>query len=462
MRRGSAISRSHTTRSVTCSAPRAIWRRHWPSYQAALAIRDRLAEADPANAERQRDTSVSHNKIGEVQVAMGDLSAALTSYQASLAIADRLAKADPRNAIWQRDLAVSHIKLGDMQRTGGNLAAALTNYAAGHQIFERLAKSDPSNATWQRDLSVSHNKIGDVQRARGDPTAMLASYLAAHEIFERLAKADPTNALWQRDLSVSHNKLGDAQHEKGDHSAALSNYQASLAIRDRLAAADPRNASWQRDLSVSHEKIGDVQRAQGDLAAALPSYQAALAIRDRLAKADPGERRTSTRHVGLIRQDRRSAGRDGQPVRGADQLPGPRSRSPTVWPRLDPRNAIWQRDLAVSHIKLGDMQRTGGNLAAALTNYAAGHQIFERLAKADPSNATGGSAISPFRITRSATCNARAAIRRRCWRATWPRTRSSSVWRKRTRRTPYGSATSLSRTTSWATRSTRRATTRRR
>ena len=57
---------------------------------------------------------MSHNKIGNVQVAQGDLPAALTSYRASLAIRERLAKADPGNAEWQRDLIVSYVKLSDV------------------------------------------------------------------------------------------------------------------------------------------------------------------------------------------------------------------------------------------------------------------------------------------------------------------------------------------------------------
>ena len=65
-----------TSRSVTLSAA-------LTSYQASLAIRERLAQADPGNAGWQRDLSVSHDKIGDVQQAQGDLSAALTSYQAS-------------------------------------------------------------------------------------------------------------------------------------------------------------------------------------------------------------------------------------------------------------------------------------------------------------------------------------------------------------------------------------------
>ena len=87
-----------------------------------------------------------------------------------------------------------------------------------------------------------------------------------------------------------------------------------------------------------------MQRAQGDLAAALTRYQASLAISERLAQADPG-------------------------------------------------NAGWQRDLSVSHDKIGDVQRAQGDLAAALTSYQASLAIRDRLAQADPGNA-GGSATS--------------------------------------------------------------------
>ena len=232
----------------------------------------------------ERDLSVSHERIGDVQVEQGDLAGALTSYRASLAIRDRLAKADPGNAGWQRDLSVSHNKIGDVQVEQGDLAGALTSYRASLAIAERLAKADPGNAGWQRDLSVSHERIGDVQVEQGDLAGALTSYRASLAIRDRLAKADPGNAGWQRDLSVSHNKIGDVQRAQGDLAGALTSYRASHDIFDRLAKADPGNAGWQRDLSVSHNKIGDVQRAQGDLAGALTSYRASLAIAERLAR----------------------------------------------------------------------------------------------------------------------------------------------------------------------------------
>jgi Flp pilus assembly protein TadD len=41
----------------------------------------------------------------------------------------------------------------------------------------------------------------------------------------------------------------------------------------------------------------------------------------------------------------------------------------------------------VLHNKIGEVQQAQGDLAAALTSHQASHDIFERLAKADPGNA---------------------------------------------------------------------------
>ena len=107
----------------------------------------------------KRDHAVLLHGIGDVLVAQGDLAGALESYRASMAIRERLAKADPDNAGWQRDLSVSHSKNGDVLVAQGDLAGALESYRASMAIAERLAKADPNNASWQRDLAWSHWRL---------------------------------------------------------------------------------------------------------------------------------------------------------------------------------------------------------------------------------------------------------------------------------------------------------------
>ncbi|MBU0609305.1 MAG: DUF4062 domain-containing protein, partial [Armatimonadetes bacterium] len=194
----------------------------------------------------------------------------------------------PDNTAWQRELSVSHERLGDVRVAKGDLRGALAAYKAALAIGERLAAADPGNAAWQRDLAASYSRLGDVLVAQGDLPGALRAYEASLTIAERLAAADPGNAAGQRDLSVCHEKLGDMRIAQGDLPGALSAYQAALDIAERLATAAPGNAAWQRDLSVSHEKLGDMRVAQGDLPGARLAYEASLTIAERLAAADPG------------------------------------------------------------------------------------------------------------------------------------------------------------------------------
>jgi tetratricopeptide (TPR) repeat protein len=286
-----------------------------------------------------RDLSVSHNRIGDTQVAQGDLAGALKSYRDSLAIRDRLTKSDPGNAQWQRDLSVSYEKIGNVQAAKGDLAGALKSYRDSLSIRDRLSQSDPGNSEWQRDLSVSYDKIGDVQVDQGVLAGALKSYRDSHAIADRLAKSDPDNASWRRDLSVLYERVGDVQVAQGDLAGALKSYRDSLAIRDRLTQSDPGNAGWQRDLSASYNKVGNVQVDQGDLAGALTSYRDSLAIRDRLAQSDLG-------------------------------------------------NAGWQRDLAVSNGNIGVTLNTSRRPEEALAAFRRGHAIMVQLTALSPDNVT--------------------------------------------------------------------------
>ena len=52
----------------------------------------------------------------------------------------------------------------------------------------------------------------------------------------------------------------------------------------------------------------------------------------------------------------------------------------------DTRNADHQRDVAISHDKVGNVLRIQGDLGAALEHFQQYQEIFQRLVKQDPSN----------------------------------------------------------------------------
>ncbi|MEI7936614.1 MAG: hypothetical protein WCK27_08010, partial [Verrucomicrobiota bacterium] len=64
------------------------------------------------------------------------------------------ALADPTNAGWQYDLGISHERIGAVLQAQGDLGGALAAFKSKREIISRLALADPTNAGWQRDLSV--------------------------------------------------------------------------------------------------------------------------------------------------------------------------------------------------------------------------------------------------------------------------------------------------------------------
>jgi tetratricopeptide (TPR) repeat protein len=222
--------------------------------------------------------SITDDRIGDVELARGNLAGALASYQASFGFRERLAKAQPDRLEWRRALKVSYDNIGAVELQQGNLPVALVSYQAGLAIMEKMATSDAANGDVQWQLAAAYDRVGNVQMAQGDVPAALTSYRAQFAVMERLAKSDAANAEWQRDLFVACVKLGDAQAAQGDLPAALSSYQSGVTAIEPLAKSNPGNAGWQRDRLTAYLRVGQALFHLGRVDEALGQYDAAIAI----------------------------------------------------------------------------------------------------------------------------------------------------------------------------------------
>jgi tetratricopeptide (TPR) repeat protein len=132
------------------------------------AVADWLAQLPNYMAEQpfwRRQHCVLIVDQGDVLRAQGDLAGALTAYRESLAVRRRLAEADPSNAGWQRDLSFSLTRLAEFHEQQGERAVGLPFAKESLSIDERLSALDPTNITWQKDVAVSR---GLVARLRGE------------------------------------------------------------------------------------------------------------------------------------------------------------------------------------------------------------------------------------------------------------------------------------------------------
>ncbi len=304
----------------------------------ALAIRGRLAQAEPDRADYQRDLSVSYNRLGDLYDAQGQGDLARESYLKSLAIFKRLAQDEPDRADYQSDLSIVYSKLGDLFRRLGQGDLARESNLKALATTERLTRSNPNHENYQRDLLFACNMMGDQYRALGQADLAHGTYLKSLAIAERLAQTEPDQVDYQRNLSVTYNRLGDLYYAQGQGDLARESYLKSLAIFERLARAEPERADHQRELSVTYNRLGDLYYAQGQGDLARETYLKSLAIFKWLA------------------QDERE-------------------------------RADYQRDLSVSYIKVGDLYHALGQRDFARDAFLKSLAIAEHLAQAEPCRA---------------------------------------------------------------------------
>ena len=97
----------------------------------ALAIREKLADANPAATQFQTDLAGSHNNIAILLSQTGKPAEALVAYRQALAIRQKLADANPAITEFQSDLARIHFNIGYLLNETGKQAEALERHPAG-------------------------------------------------------------------------------------------------------------------------------------------------------------------------------------------------------------------------------------------------------------------------------------------------------------------------------------------
>jgi tetratricopeptide (TPR) repeat protein len=330
-------------------------------YQESHHLLVTLAERRPDSLEALRNLSVSHNRLGDLAAASGDLVGARRQFEEGLAIALVLVERQPDSIAALRDLGVSRSKLGDVAVAVGDLVAARERFEEAHDLMVTLAEQRPDRLEALRDLSVSHNRLGDLLVALGDLVGARGRFEEALSMREQLMERQPNSLEALRDLFVSHNKLGEVAVELGDHAVARERFEDGLAITRKLVDLQPDSIEALRDLNIIHNKLGLLAVELGDLVGARERVEEGLAI-------------------ALVLVERQQ----------------------------DSIEAL--RDLSVSHNLLGDLARRAGDLTAASEHLRIDLDLAQRLADLQPDSVEARRDVV---LSRSAMARVTTGVERR-------------------------------------------------
>jgi serine/threonine protein kinase/tetratricopeptide (TPR) repeat protein len=355
-------------------------------YQKALAIRQKLADANPAITQFQRDLAASHNNIGLVLSDTGNPAEGLQEHQKALAIRQKLADANPAVTQFQRDLAWSHSHVASCLFRMEKRAEALKECQQELAIRQKLADASPAVTQFQSDLALSHGNIGAFLHEMGKPAEALKEFQQELAIQQNVADANPAVTEFQRALANAHNQIGWVLWLTGKPEEAMAAYRKVLVIYQKLADANPAVTVFQSRLARSHSTIGNVLLQTGKAPEALKAFEKAYAILQQPADAKPAVADLQSQLAQYHDATGWVLSRTGKPkVAMAEH-----QEALSLYKKLadaNPTDALYQEGLAWAHNRLGRLLARQQRFACAFTALDAGMAIFQKLAGTHPKSA---------------------------------------------------------------------------
>jgi tetratricopeptide (TPR) repeat protein/tRNA A-37 threonylcarbamoyl transferase component Bud32 len=256
------------------------------AWQEALAIANNL-EVESSTDTVRAALAMCYNGVGAMFEKMGRPTEALSNFRNALAIREKLAEANPGVASYQNDLAISYHNMGAHLYRSGRLSDASAAFLTAVNIRQKLLDANPSLTKFRLDLAGSQHGVADVLEKMGKPAEAMAEYKKAQALYRELVDANPAVTEFQRQLSWCDNQIAIMLSHAGKPTEALAAWQNVAGIREKLAEDNPTVTSFQNELESTYANIGVVLAQTGKTAEALAAFQKALTIIQKLADADP-------------------------------------------------------------------------------------------------------------------------------------------------------------------------------
>jgi eukaryotic-like serine/threonine-protein kinase len=223
----------------------------------ALAIRQRLVEANPSDLSLQLDRLRTMKLVGNAKFALGDLDGALAFAEQRLKIEEQLAAShdseDLRSETWQ-----TLINLGAIKIEVGDDGPAADYERRALAMSQTMLVKNPANLRMRRRAGVSDDWLGKALMLEGKYAEASSEFEKANAIWEQLAANDPNNTDFQRFIATTHGTWCECLAHAGLLSEARGHCQKTIAIAEGMMKSDKNNVQAVEDVASSYDGMGFV------------------------------------------------------------------------------------------------------------------------------------------------------------------------------------------------------------
>lgn len=205
-----------------------------------LEYRREILDRQPKDDESKRGVCRALGYVAAVWFKLGEPVKARGFYKEEEALRNQIGAALAGEFEVRREAAGLQEKLGELNVALGDDRAGRDHYDRALRLREENARENPDHNQAQRDLLLSYKMIGTFRLLQGkDPAGARTLYEKALAEFDRRLRVEPESVVAKGDLALTHYYVATAALRAGDRKGAAEHYQACLAIREGLAG-DPK------------------------------------------------------------------------------------------------------------------------------------------------------------------------------------------------------------------------------
>lgn len=255
-------------------------RRFW---EAAIKIMRARIEAEPHNAERKEDLSVSLLRLGSLCKLEEDWQSARAFFEEALQVRRALAEDSPDQLGRKQSLSISLTHLAHLSAGEDDDQTARALFEEALLIRRALVAADPQRVSYKRALSESLNHLGRVS----DAQTANALFEEATAIASTLVAAEPQRTSLKMNLSFSLRCLGRLSWQEGHSQTARALFVEALQLDRALSAVAPHRTDHKIDMCCSLDYLVEISARDGGLRAARAFFEEGLPLQRELVAAYP-------------------------------------------------------------------------------------------------------------------------------------------------------------------------------
>lgn len=328
------------------------------AYFAELAPKDLTDEALANRAEALL-------QLGQVQMARGELEAALAPFEEALGAVRELSARDPENLDRLFELGQAHFWVGYVYWEFGELDSANDGMHEYHRVSKALYEADPANVDYLMELGSSFTNLAILNDRLDNDVAALEYSESAVNLIRNAFERDRENNIYHLALADTLSWSASLLKNNMQFAASMDRFGEYLALSTQALARRPDDNQWRDHLMLSRRFAGEIALVMGQSDKALEHFNAGVQLADQLVQFEPENNRWQIEHALLLIRAATEAIRQGQIEQGRQAILSAREKASSQLLR-HPENVDWRIiDVRLDLISARALNTNGNNEEAS-------------------------------------------------------------------------------------------------